>query len=462
MAKGNKNTPTPDMAELGATGLQRQSGYVFEEQLRELKGQLWTRKVREMVDNDSTVGAILYAIEMLARQTNWEVVGFDESNEAKADAEFFQTAMFDDMSHTWSDMLGEMLTMLPFGWCYMEEVYKRREGDTNDPSTRSRYKDNKIGWRKWSIRAQETLTKWDFDESGGVQAMRQRTAPDYVERVIPIQKAQLHRTTSRKGNPEGRSILRNAYKDYYFKSTIGRIEAIGIERDLAGLPVALVPPELFSSNATGEQQAILAEIKKIVTNIRRDEQEGLVFPLKYDGAGKPMYEFKLLSSGGSRQFDTDKIYQRYNTGMAVSILADFLFLGHEGTGSYALSMDKTQIFSTALSGFLDSICDVVNRYSIPRLARFNGMQTEKLPKLQHGKVEAVDLKQLGDFIKSVSGAGFDLPAVDGLLSNLLERAGLPVPEDEEEMDRKDNGEDEETDAENRNKESDEAEEEDGA
>jgi hypothetical protein len=436
MAKGkNTTTTTPDMQELGATGLQRQSGYIFEEQLRELRGQVWVKKVREMVDNDSTVGAILYAIEMLARQASWQVVGFDDSNEAKSDAEFFQTAMFDDMSHTWSDMLAEMLTMLPFGWCYMEEVYKKRGGDTNDPSTRSRYNDNKTGWRKWSIRAQETLTKWDFDESGGIQGMYQNPSPDYRERYIPITKAQLHRTTSRKGNPEGRSILRSAYKDYYFKSTIGRIEAIGIERDLAGLPVALVPPELFSSNATSEQQAILAEIKKIVTNIRRDEQEGLVFPLKYDGSGKALYEFKLLSSGGSRQFDTDKIYQRYNTGMAVSILADFLFLGHEGTGSYALSMDKTQIFSTALSGFLDSICDVINRYSIPRLARFNGMQTDRLPKLQHGKVEAVDLKQLGDFIKSVAGAGFDLPAVDGLLSNLLERAGLPVPEDEEDMDR---------------------------
>jgi hypothetical protein len=454
MAKAK--TPTPDMSELGATGLSRYSGYIFEEQLRELRGILWAKKVREMVDNDSTIGAILYAIEMLARQTSWEVVEFDESNEAKADAEFFKGAMFDDMSHTWSDTLSEIISFLPFGWSYMEEVYKRRGGDSNDPTTKSRFNDNKIGWRKWSIRAQETLSHWDFDESGGIQAMRQIAAPDYKERIIPIQKAQLYRTSVRKGNPEGRSILRNAYKDYYFKTNIGRIEAIGIERDLAGLPIALVPPEYLSSSATATQQAVLAEIKKVVTNIRRDEQEGVIFPMAYNTAGKLMFELKLLSSGGQRQFDTDKIYQRYNTGMAVSILADFMFLGHEGTGSYALSLDKTSLFSASLSAFLDSICDVINRYSIPRLAKFNGMQTEKLPKLQHGDVESVDLQELGEFISKLGGAGFDLAGIDGLLPALLERAKLPVPEEEEET------EEPKQDVANRAKESEETEgEEDG-
>ncbi|WP_155274431.1 hypothetical protein [Piscirickettsia salmonis] len=45
----------------------------------------------------------------------------------------------------------------------------------------------------------------------------------------------MFRTTSRKGNPEGRSILRNAYQPWYYKKNLESIESIGIERNLVGL-----------------------------------------------------------------------------------------------------------------------------------------------------------------------------------------------------------------------------------
>ena len=95
---------------------------------------------------------------------------------------------------------------------------------------------------------------------------------------IPIEKALLFRTTSKLNNPKGRSCLRSAYTSWYYQKRITTIEAIGIERDLAGLPVAFVPPQLLSDNATAQESAALNEIKKIVRNIRRDEQAGLVFP----------------------------------------------------------------------------------------------------------------------------------------------------------------------------------------
>ena len=62
--------------------------------------------------------------------------------------------------------------------------------------------------------------------------------------TIPMSKALLFRTKSRKNNPEGRSILRNAYRSWYFKRRIQEIEGIGIERDLAGLPVMHGPEGL--------------------------------------------------------------------------------------------------------------------------------------------------------------------------------------------------------------------------
>ncbi|MCE2604181.1 hypothetical protein LH384_34385, partial [Pseudomonas aeruginosa] len=51
-------------------------------------------------------------------------------------------------------------------------------------------------------------------------------------------------TKSRKNNPEGRSVLRGAYRAWYFKRRIQEIEGIGLERDLAGFPVLTAPERM--------------------------------------------------------------------------------------------------------------------------------------------------------------------------------------------------------------------------
>ena len=179
----------------------------------------------------------------------------------------------------------------------------------------------------------------------------------------------LFRTESAKDNPEGRSILRNAYRPWYFKRRIQEIEAIGVERDLAGLPVFHAPngidiwdvndPEMVNTHAS---------LLKMVKNIRRDEYEGLVLPYGY--------EFELVSTGGTRQFDTNAIINRYDTKIAQTVLADFIMLGHEKVGSFALSSDKTELFSVAISSFLDIICETFNSQGIPSLIDINGSYFE--------------------------------------------------------------------------------------
>ena len=95
----------------------------------------------------------------------------------------------------------------------------------------------------------------------------------------------------------------------------------------------------------------LAPSKKLVRNIKRDEQEGIVFPLAYDpDTGNLAYDLKLLSTGGRRQFDTNAIIQRYDQRIAMSILADFILLGHQATGNpSALSVKDPTLPRLALS-----------------------------------------------------------------------------------------------------------------
>ena len=161
--------------ELGSSGLLRsgQRGLVYEEFLPQLRDERARKVYREMRDNDPTVGAMLYAIEMLIRQAEWRMEGEDQ------DLVEFVESCLGDMSTSWEDFLAEVLSMLVYGWSWHEVVYKRRLGpDQKDPSKRSQYADGKIGWRKMPIRSQDSLSEWVFDEEGGIQDMVQMAPPD--------------------------------------------------------------------------------------------------------------------------------------------------------------------------------------------------------------------------------------------------------------------------------------------
>jgi hypothetical protein len=402
-----ENFSTP-MAELGSTGLRRWGGYVDEEFLPQLRGRKAIAVYREMSTNDPTIGSLLWAIDKLLRQVTWRVDPASSSHEDQQAAYFVEQCM-DDMSHTWDDMISEILSMLVYGWSWHEVVYKRRIGQVRSSSLRSKYSDGLIGWRKIPIRAQETLLRWEFDDEGGVQALVQLAPPDYKQTTIPIRKSLLFRTALHKGNPEGQSILRTAYRPWYFKKRIEEIEAIGIERDLAGMPIARVPAELFSAAPGSKDYQTLQAFKKMVRSIRRDQQEGIVMPQSYTqvstGQGQPEYDFSLLSSSGGRQFDTNAIIERYEQRILMTVLADFILVGHEDGGSYSLHTDKTGIFRSSLNSFASAIANVFNRHEIPRLFALNGWKLQQLPQIKPSDVDAPDLTELGGFMTQMVQAG---------------------------------------------------------
>ena len=421
-----------DMQELGTTGLKRTSGFIYDEFLTRLQGIQGIKTYREMSDNDPVIGAILYAIEKVITRLEWRVDPFkDQSRDGDPDEADIENATFieeclNDMSDSWDSTLSQILSMCIYGWSFHEIVYKRRGGpEQKDPSKRSKFTDGKIGWRKWAIRGQETLYLWTFDDDGGIQGMQQVDPYTGHGRVdIPIEKALLFRTTAAKNNPEGRSLLRNAYRPWWFKRRIEEIEAIGIERDLAGLPIAYVPPEFLSSAATPDQQSVLSAIKQIVTSVKRNENEGIVFPQVYDEGGKPLFDFKLLSSGGSRAFDTDKVITRLDQRIAMSVLSDFILLGQDRVGSFALGATKMDLWSMSVDSIAKTIADTVNQHAIPRLLKLNGMDTERPPALQYSEVAHVDLAEIADFVAKMTTAGVLAPDPT-LEDHLREIAGLP-------------------------------------
>lgn len=62
-----------DSKEIGRVGQRRYGGIFYEEFLSELRGRKGAEVFTEMSNNDETIGAILFAIEMLVRQASWSV-----------------------------------------------------------------------------------------------------------------------------------------------------------------------------------------------------------------------------------------------------------------------------------------------------------------------------------------------------------------------------------------------------
>lgn len=401
---------------LGESGLRHQSGYVYEEFLPNLRWPWAERVYKEMADNDPVVGAILYLAEMLFRKVEWTAKPLTDSAEDKEAAEFITECM-EDMEQSWNDTMSEILSMLTYGFSFHEIVYKVRRGpDENNPKYRSDYTDGKIGWRKLPIRAQSSLDHWEINDEGDVQAFVQRTDTTHV--TIPMTKGLLFRTRVAKNNPEGKSLLRNAYRPWYFKKRIEEIEGIGIERDLAGLPV-LTAPEGIDLWNTDDPRAVQlrANAEALVQSVRRDAEEGLLLPFGWD--------FQLMSTGSSRQFDTNAIIARYDNRIAITMLSDLVLIGGEKTGSFALAEAKQSILATSLEAQLENISTVFNKQAVPRLLRINGMTGRA--KIVPGEIEAPGIKEIALLLRSMN---VDIAGDKDLMNYLRKIASFPELDDE--------------------------------
>ncbi len=400
-----ENEKISPFIEIGETGLKRTAGWIDEEFLPQLRGRKAVQIFREMSDNDPMVNALVFAVEQLVRNVEWHVTPAGKSKE-DADAANFVDECMQDMSHSWNDFISEALSCLVYGWSWFEVIYKRRQGLwTQTPGQRSKFTDDRIGWRKMPIRSQESLLRWDFDGRGEVIGMTQMPAPHYQTVTLPLQRSLLFRYRHSKGNPEGTSMLRGAYRPWYMKKRIEEFEAIGVERDLAGMPVAKIPAHLLSSESRKDKE-LVASMKRLVRSIRRNEQDGLVFPLSYDpDNGNPEYIFELLASSGGKQFNTSEIVKRHNEAILMTVLADFILVGHQNSGSYSLHTDKTGIFRTALNSIAQSIADVLNRHALPRLFALNGWRPDALPAITPQDVDSPDIMQLGQFMNAMTNAG---------------------------------------------------------
>lgn len=419
--------------ELGQGGSNTKDGTIrADEFLPDLKGKRAIRKYREMRDNDSTIGAIMYATEQVLRDVDYYVEPADDSPTAKREAEFVQSIL-EDMEHTLDDHISEALSHLTFGFSLFEVVYKRRRGpDSRNPKKHSKYSDGRIGVRKLASRAQWTIERFDVDKTtGDVLGIRQEQNYGTKSLFIPSTKLLHYRTTNTNNDPSGRSILRNAYSAYQYLKNLQNIEAVAVERELHGVPIGRIAAEYLSPDATADQASVRSQMEKILRDLKFNEQGYALLPSDVfrDADGKPtnqrIVDIELITSNGSRNIDIHPIIQRYQHDIARSVMAEFLMLGAGANGSYALSKSKTDLFLRSMESYINSIFDVLNKQLVEPLWHLNGLNFKYMPKICAGDVAPHDLRELGAYLRNLNGANIDLSDQDDIVNALLANAELP-------------------------------------
>lgn len=389
-------------------------GYVYEEFIPELRWPFAGKVYQEMADNDPVVGSIFYMAEMLIRNVDWSTEPDSDKPEDREAADFIYECM-NDMDNSWDETITEILSMLTYGYSFHEIVYKIRRGpDETDGKYRSEYTDGKIAWRRIPIRAQRSWYQWEFDDDGDIKAFVQLAYPDFKKTIIPLSKGLLFRTRMSRDNPEGRSMLRNAYRPWYFKKRIEEIEGIGIERDLAGLPVLTAPEGLDLWNEDDQRMtALKANAEQLVQSIRRDSEEGILLPNGWD--------LKLLATGSARQFDTNQIIDRYDHRIAIVTLADIVLMGQsKGSGSFAMSETKEQLFAGALEAMLDNIAGIFNKYAVNKLLKLNNMPGKC--RIVAGEVVAPKVNELALLLRAM---GVNIAGDMDLMNYLRKVSSIP-------------------------------------
>jgi hypothetical protein len=436
---GSFTNPTFRMTdEIGVSGITHygKRSRVEDEWHPNLRGPLAVRVYREMRDNDATIGGAANIIEQMLSQVKWRVVPANKTARAQEAAKLVEQSFFEDMNQSFSELMSDVLSMLWYGWASFEKVYKVRNG------VDSKFTDNRIGLRGLFIRGQDTLQAWQWDLERGDEVLgwwQQAWTVQSQPVFLPMEKLVHFRTTSNRANPEGRSLLRNAYRSWFFMKRLQETEGVGFERNLEGLPVLRLPDIYWST-----KKADRAIFDRMVQLIRRNDHMGLTFPASEDKSGKTGFDIELLTAAGAGAVmqAIRAAIVGYQREVATNFNTQFQQLGANGTGSYALSSDQTNLFGVGLGALLRIIRDTLNNDPVSELQEFNGYRPEERAKLAHSDVEKPDVAKFSKAMVDLANAQLLIPdrGVRNVVRELLSLE--PEPEDAE-LDMDQGAEDEE-------------------
>ena len=445
--------------EYGRSGLTYfMPGWIRRDFLPELQGRKLWLVYEQMGSNDAYVGSALNAYSLFIRRTTWHVDPVVDENEENGSAEFLETCM-NDMQHSWQTFIATAAKpTLQYGFAPFEKIFKQRDGEQDDERYTSEYDDGTIGWSNFAFRSPDTVFHWDYDPEDVTRliGLTQIAAPDYHTTFIPIQKILNLRSEPGKDSPEGRSILRPVWRSWRTKTVMEDLRNVTAERGGAGLPWAEVPsnianaPVLYGKNPTDPAaQEALASYNSLVdtlTHISLQEQKWLITPQIFDAKGQPTIKFGFLQPSQNADIigHITAAIDSEAKAILIATMTEFQALGMGGTGSLALSRDKTDNFTLAVAATATSFQESINGQAVKQLFRLNPefefKPGQPRPKIVYDPLVPLSTQDVVALLSLFEKAGWDLSKQGGIRDAIIKNLGLPdYIEDEVQDDLQEHG-----------------------
>jgi hypothetical protein len=385
------DTATPDMRELGSGSPSPFTTQLRSEYNYELAGTRGLQKYDEMRKSDGTVRGTLRQIKTPILGARWFVDAASESKRDQNAADFVWWNLQEALSLPFGQVIQESLLMLDFGYYMFEKVWSESRWNNR----------NVLCWKKLAPRHPIDVEDWEYDRNGGPNKVLMTNPNPYVSDPIPINidKLLVFSFDKEAGNLEGISVLRSAFKHWYYKEMLYKIDAIQKERHGIGVPVIKLPP-----NFTPADRDLAQAMGR---NLRTNETAHLVLP--------PNWEVMFAKLEG-QPVDALKSAEHHDLQIQKNIMAPFL---DKPVGS-----DEMGTFHAACRFIAEIIADTFNKYAIPQLIGYN-FERVGMPKLRATNIGSkTDLRTLSFALRNFIGAGALKPD-DRLEAYIRDIADLP-------------------------------------
>lgn len=360
--------------EIGDSGVRIFNGIITgEEYNSRLVGLNAIRIYDEMRRSDATISAMLKAIKLPIKSTKWFVEAASSDAKDVEIKDFVDYNLFESIK--WQQVLTEALTHLDFGFSVHEMVFEPRIVQGKQ----------RIVLKKLAYRKQTTITAWEADK--GVPGVTQTTGDGEVYR-IPLNKLIVFTNDQEGDNYAGRSILRAAYKHWYYVDKYYQIDAVATERQ--GLGVMKI------KHPRGADRKSILKAEEAARSVRASEEAYIREPEGWD--------INFMDMGSSSLKDSSKMVSHHIREAVKSILAQFLELGSQGgSGSRAVSEDHSKLFLMANESVAGYVADIMG-YVIKTLVDLN-FNTDRYPTLRYSKFDDDNLPQIAEAVTRFTDAG---------------------------------------------------------
>jgi hypothetical protein len=398
--------------EVGSSGTNISYGISSEDFNSKFNGTDTATICDKMRKTDATVSAVLKAIKLPILAAEKTIVPVDESKEEQDIAEEVSRQLLEELEGGFDNFLREALTYQDFGHSAFEKVYTIQEGT--------------IALKKLAPRVQSSIYRWaigDLPTGSGITQILP-TTPEEREGMtttpeIPMWKLVVFVNEKEGDNWQGISILRSAYKHWFFKDTLYRIDGIKHERGAGVLEITL--PD-------GSNDNDMAQAQELGKNFKMNESSYII---------KPSSEWKInMLSDGIKDQSSALVssIQHHDTMIVKNVLAQFLNLGEGKTGSFALSKDQSSFFLLSLESIANYMEDIINKTVVEEIVRLNFGERDSYPKFSFSSIAEIDIEKMSTTLEKLINSNL-VAVTDKMKVWTHKNFGLPelTPEDIEQI-----------------------------